>query len=126
MSVSAVITTEKHEGVLTIPLTALNTDRQGSYVEVLEGVTIPEGRTVSGVSADTTTTQVRVETGLSNDTLVEIVSGLSEGDVVVSGTIVADSGSTSSASSQSSLFPTMGGGGTRTGGEGPRSGNFPR
>ncbi len=54
-----------------------------------------------------------IETGISNDTMTEITSGVSEGDWVVSQTI-SGSAKTTTASSQSSIrIPGLTGGGGR-------------
>ncbi len=54
--------------------------------------------------------QIPVETGLSSDTLIEIVSGLKEGDQIITRTITATTKTTATAPS------LLGGGGARGGG----------
>lgn len=104
MSVSASIITDVKQNVLIIPSSAVKNDGSGDYVEVLSGNT-PEKKSV--------------QVGLSNSTDTEIVSGLSEGDKVVTQTINSTTSSSTSASSTnrsggSSLrLPGMGGGGGR-------------
>ncbi|MBP9669633.1 MAG: HlyD family efflux transporter periplasmic adaptor subunit [Candidatus Pacebacteria bacterium] len=148
MSVSATIVTASKSAVLAVPLAAVKTDRTGSYVEVLDGVDVPAfaGRNrastspdiaaekaddtaatrstifTEGITSETAPRKVSVETGLANDTMVEIVSGLSGGEVIVSRTITETAGA---AKAQTSLFPTPGGNrqgtsGQRTGGAVPR------
>lgn len=148
MSVSATIVTAAKSDVLVVPLAAVKTDRTGSYVEVLDGVDLPAfgGRGRASTSPDTVeekTTEARatrnniftegvvpegaprrvtVETGLANDTMVEIVSGLAGGEVIVSRTVTE---TTAAPTTQTSLFPTPGG--NRQGTQGQRSGGaFPR
>ena len=75
---------------------------------------------------------VQVETGLENDTQIEITSGLQEGDVVVTGTVTSTKTGTSGASQQSTqrnagFFPGIGGGGAVRGvSTENRSGSFGR
>lgn len=96
MSVSVSIITDVKQNVMTIPNGAIKTQGGSSYVEILgEGETTPK--------------QVSVETGSSNNTDTEIVSGLKEGDKVVTQTINANSNTNSTKSTGLSL-PGMGGG----------------
>jgi len=62
-----IITAEK-ESVVTVPIEAINTKDDNSYVQVIEGRTLKE---------------FEVETGLESDNFVEVISGLSEGQLVV-------------------------------------------
>jgi HlyD family secretion protein len=89
MSVSAEIITETKESVLTVPNSAIKTQGNNTYVEVFN------------ISSTTAPTQKKVITGISNDTLTEIVSGINEGDRVVTRTI---SGTNATAVSTPSLF----------------------
>ena len=74
MNVDGVITLEEANGVLAIPVDAL---MRGNRVYVKdETVTEQQGPVPAGFRS------VEVETGLTNDSYVEIKSGLSEGDVV--------------------------------------------
>lgn len=86
MSVSANIITDVKQSVITVPNSAVKTQNEESYVEVLNNGKIP--------------TQVSVQTGASNNTHAEITAGLNAGDKVVTQTI--NSGTTSSTSSGSS------------------------
>jgi macrolide-specific efflux system membrane fusion protein len=71
MAASANIILETKSDVLTIPSAAVQTQAGQSYVRVLR-----DGRQE----------QVSVEIGISSDTQTEIISGLSEGDEVTTGT----------------------------------------
>lgn len=62
------ITTGQASDVLIVPISAVNTDVDGTFCFVMEG----------GVARRRT-----IEIGLSSDTGVEVVSGLSEGDQIV-------------------------------------------
>ncbi len=84
MSVSAAIITDVKQDVLLVPNAAVKSNGE-QYVEILEN-NIPRSQTV--------------ETGLSNDTMTEITSGLKEGDKVVTQTITANTANTTQTSSQ--------------------------
>ena len=109
MSVSASIITDIHADVLTVPTSAVKTSAAGSYVLVFD--TPPVGAdstaaTTKGVPSDVPPTQVPVETGLSDDTNIEITSGLTEGEQIVTRTIVPSSTTTTTSA------PSLLGGGT--------------
>jgi len=76
MSVSVNIIIESKADVLLAPLGAIKSAGADSYAEVL----------VEGALQKKTVT-----TGLSNDTMIEIVSGLNEGEQVVTQTINGNS-----------------------------------
>ena len=88
MAVTANIVIERKDNVLLVPSGVIQSQGDQSYVSVL----------VDGKSQS-----VPVEIGLSSDTQTEIVSGLNEGDLVVSGSI-------SSAGSQQNGTSPFGGG----------------
>lgn len=114
MNATATIIIEKHEGVLLLPMEALNS-RQGAQFVWLYTGTLPED------STQDPGTRTEVTTGMSNDSYVEITGGLTAEDQVV----VVRTKSTSSGSSQQQgggMFPGMGG---DMGGERPSGGNFP-
>ncbi len=114
MSVSAEIITDVKQDVLIVPNGALKTEGGQSYVEVLDSPD-PEVAGTQGVTSKIAPRQVSVETGISNDTSTEIVSGLTEGDKIITRTITATA-TTAAATSAPSLFG--GGGGNRTAGGG--------
>lgn len=68
MAASASIITNTKDNVLMVPTAAIQTETGGSTVRILKNG-VPES--------------VSVETGLSSDTQIEIISGLNEGDEVV-------------------------------------------
>jgi multidrug efflux pump subunit AcrA (membrane-fusion protein) len=78
MSASASVILASKQNVLTVPNTAIRTINGQRGVQVLAG----------GEIVDTAATF-----GLSNDTVTEVVSGLSEGDIVVIPTVKATSSS---------------------------------
>jgi len=114
MSVSASIITDVKQDVLTVPNSAIKSSGNQSYVQVLDAPD-PEVAGTTGVTSKIAPRQVPVQTGLSNDTDTEIVSGLNEGDKIISRTITATA-ATATTSSAPSLFGT--GGGNRGGGGG--------
>ena len=68
MSASCEIIIEKAENVVAVPVEAVQTSDDGKYVVV--------------VNDDGSTSNVTVETGISNDAYIEIKSGISEGTTV--------------------------------------------
>lgn len=105
MTVNANIQTDVHIDVLTVPSSAVKTSNGVSRVQVFTPPLIETG-TTGRVSA-TPPTQVTVVIGISDDTNVEIVSGLTEGEQVVSRTIT---GTTAAGATNTTTL-----GGTRTG-----------
>lgn len=90
MSVAVDIITDVKQDVLVISNNAIKSQGNSHYVELAE--VSDEMRqqllaNVSGVILPNSPKQQSVEIGLSNDLSTEIVSGLKEGDVVVSSTI---------------------------------------
>ncbi|PIX12301.1 hypothetical protein COZ73_00450 [Candidatus Falkowbacteria bacterium CG_4_8_14_3_um_filter_36_11] len=95
MSVSANIITEVRPDVLLVPSPAVKSQNNGEpYVEIME-------------SAAPRAQQVKI--GISNDTSTEIISGLKEGDRIVTQTI--DPAAASQTTQQQSIFSSFGGGG---------------
>jgi HlyD family secretion protein len=84
MSVTAAIITSLKQDVITVPVSAVKTQNGSSYVEILNSGTTP--------------TQAAVEIGASNDTSMEITSGVNVGDKVVTQTINPNATSTTSTS----------------------------
>lgn len=110
MSVSATIITEIKQDVLLVPASAVKTQGDMSYVEVVESESgAVDTQASTGVVLATPPRQQIVEVGITNDTSVEIISGLTEGEKIVSRTITATAAKTS-ANTQSapSLFGNTG------------------
>ena len=123
MTVDANIVVEEKNDILTIPLTALKTKNEKSFVEV------PDEADLTLIKSQTSTNQRQrsqktvalklppkekfVETGISDDENIEITSGLKEGDYIIIQTIAP--GQNTSTLKQNSLFNNtqfrMGGGG---------------
>ena len=95
MSVTADIITDAKQDVLIVPNSAVKSQGNSYYVELTEAI--------GGVRQQT------VEIGLSNDTSTEIVSGLKEGDIVVTSTVSSNSSTATSTtkSSQNQGFQIM-------------------
>ena len=85
MNGTATILVEERENVLLVPIAALSTSRGESYVWLKS----------DSAAEDEPGVRTTVETGLSDETYAEVLSGLSEGDVVLitreAGTSSADS-----------------------------------
>jgi len=105
MSVSASVITEIAQDVLFVPNGAVKTQGQSHYVELFESAT-PLEESAQGVVSAVAPVQRTIEIGLSNNTVTEIISGLKEGEQIV--TRVIDS--TATATQTSGLF---GGGGLK-------------
>jgi hypothetical protein len=69
MSASVEVVLEKAEDVLVVPISAVTDQGRNSVV-------------YTGNSDGTLSDEVEIETGLSDETYVEVVSGLSEGDTI--------------------------------------------
>jgi len=93
MSVSAAIITDMKQDVLLVPNAAVKSNG-GQYVEVWEN-NVPRNQTV--------------ETGLSNDTMTEITSGLKEDDRVVTQTTTATTKTTTQTTNTGVRIPGVGG-----------------
>ena len=83
MSVAADIIVDAKQDVLLVPNSAVKSQQNVYYVQLMEG---PEGKQASYGASNTLRSQ-QVEIGLSNDTMTEIVSGLKEGNVVITSAI---------------------------------------
>jgi len=104
MSLSANIITDSVSDVLTLPASAVKTTAGKSYVEVMGG--------------DGKLQKKTVEIGLTDDTLIEIKSGLVEGDKVVTVTSAPKTSTTkTTTTTKSGGTPTQGGSGGGVGGE---------
>ncbi|HBA45679.1 hypothetical protein A2W67_01185 [Candidatus Nomurabacteria bacterium RIFCSPLOWO2_02_40_28] len=75
MSVTAAIVTDTKDNVLIVPNSAIKSQAGKSYVEQKTPVSV----------------RIPVETGISNDTATEIISGLKEGDEIITRSISAAS-----------------------------------
>jgi|GEM_PF-341640 len=112
MTVSAVVTTEVKPNVLLVPSQAVKTAGNFSYVQTLSAYTPVNSNNRRGPVTSTSTPQrVPVTVGDANDTLTEIVSGLSEGETVVLTTISTSTTAASASTNTGFRIPGLGGGG---------------
>lgn len=93
MSLAAAIIVETKTDVLLVSSFAVKSSSGQSYVQVLEGLDTSSLNTAnvgsSGVAFKNSPTQQPIQIGSVNDTQTEVVSGLAEGDWVVSRTVSA-------------------------------------
>ncbi len=78
MTANATITTDSKGNVLIVPSSAVQNRNDTSFVRVMK---------------DGKTEMAKVETGLSSDTETEIISGLSEGDIIITSSPTVITGS---------------------------------
>jgi HlyD family secretion protein len=109
MSVSSNIITDSKQNVLMVASSAVKSKNGSYYVEVLPSTikTTSDQVVAKGITLE----QKPVEVGITDDTNIEITSGLSEGDRVVSRTASSTTKTTTSSSSSRSILG---------GGESPR------
>jgi HlyD family secretion protein len=93
MTVNASIQTAVHQEVLAVPSSAVKTTNGVSYAQVFNPPLVNTGG-IQGVVSAVTPTQVLVETGISDDTQVEILSGLTAGEQIVTRTITGAAATT--------------------------------
>lgn len=96
MAVTANIILDTKANVLLVPSAAIQTQNGQPVIRVLK----------NGIEQD-----IPVETGLTSDTQTEVISGVKEGDEVITGTI-----SSSTQNTSTSVFGGFGGGAFRAGG----------
>lgn len=101
MTASAIIQIDRKDNVLSVPNSAVQTTNGVSTVRVLK-----EGKATS----------VAVETGIASDTNTEIISGVSEGETVITSTSLPTTGTTTQTTSPFSTFGGRSSGGTSKGG----------
>lgn len=99
MSVSAAIIIDSKQDVLVISSSAIKTKNGNKYVEVPnENVSTTDNQ---GIKLSSTPKQVSIETGIASDSMTEIISGINEGDFVITKTINSSSKSATNSSSSS-------------------------
>ena len=117
MSVSAAIITDSKQNVLVVPNSAVKSANNESYIEIpgstVDMQALANISNSTGIALVATPQRQTIETGLSNDTMIEITGGLNEGDLVIVRTITTSTQTTTQ--SQNSIFPA-GGRTTGTGG----------
>lgn len=111
MSVSASVITNIKDGVLTVPSSAIKTSSGNSYVDIFIPA-LEASQETTGTPSSTPPTQTKVELGISDDINTEIISGLNEGDQIVTKTITSSS---TTATTAPSIFSASGVKGASTG-----------
>lgn len=99
MSVSAAIITDIKQDVLLVPNSAVKSAGDTHYVEM------------PNPANPTSPNQQTVEIGLTNDTATEIISGLKEGDQIITQTVTATTVASKTQQGNSFRIPGMMGGG---------------
>jgi HlyD family secretion protein len=109
MSVSASIITDIKQDVILVSSSAIKSSGEISYVEMPSVAAAADSvGALSGVVLASPLRQQAVETGLTNDSETEIISGLSEGDQIITRTISQTSSSTNSSGSSESQVKSSG------------------
>jgi len=123
MSVSASIITNVYQDAILVPTSAIKSQGQNSYVSVF--ATPPAGATsatasTQGVVSPVAPTSQTIQIGAADDTMTQVLSGLNEGDTVVTRTVTITAAPAAAASSGSLLggvrIPGVTGGGGGFGG----------
>jgi RND family efflux transporter MFP subunit len=100
MSVSSSIITNTAQNVLAVPNSAIKTKNGSYYVLVLDQAhDLTSSSASQGFTSETTPSQKTVEVGVSDDTNTQIISGLAEGDQVVTKTTSSAKTATATGSS---------------------------
>ncbi|MBI2635176.1 MAG: efflux RND transporter periplasmic adaptor subunit [Parcubacteria group bacterium] len=114
MSVSAAIITEAKPNVLLVPNSAVKSQGGVSYVEIISGddKNLALLASAGGAIIKNSPSRQQIEIGMTGDEFTEILSGLNEGDVIVTRTIQPTAAQTTQTQQNSSLrIPGLGGGG---------------
>lgn len=112
MSVSAATITDAKQNVLIVPNSAIKSQGGTSYVETVgsDDKNLALSANASGAILKNTPSRQQIEIGTTNDEFTEVLSGLNEGDVIVTRTIQSTSAPTAPAQQNSSLrIPGIGG-----------------
>jgi len=108
MSTSASIVTEVKQDVLYAPNGAIKNKAGKNYVEMFtDKKFVVNATSTQGITSDVDPVEQSVEVGISNDTNTEIISGLKEGDLVITRTTT---GGTKTTTTSSMGLPGLGGG----------------
>ncbi len=119
MTVNATIQTDVHQNVLSVPQSAVKSKNGQSYVLVFDPVVpdaIVSAAGTQGITSVNAPSQVNVETGISDDTNIEITSGLTQGQQIVSKVITTGTSATPTTQTSAGGNRGMGGGGANVGG----------
>jgi len=93
MTLSTAIITEAKQDALLVQSSAIKQQGDISYVELVEGAAAESYAAAANISNAIPASDLKtqsVQTGLSNDTMTEVIDGLKEGDLVVIQTITSN------------------------------------
>ncbi len=93
MTLSTAIITKAKQDALLVPSSAIKQQGDISYVELVNGPGAESYATAANVSNAITASDLKtqsIQTGLSNDTMTEVIDGLKQGDLVVIQTITSN------------------------------------
>ncbi len=110
MTVNADIQTAVVQDALMVPSSAVKVQNGESYV-LLFNPPLQASSTAQGVLSNTAPQQMPVETGISDDTFTQIISGLQEGEQIVSSTRTTTAAATTRTTTSTSGARAFGGGG---------------
>jgi HlyD family secretion protein len=114
MTVNADIQTAVHQDVLVVPSSAVKAQGATNYVQVftppIASSTIQAAGT-QGITSSTAPVNVTVSTGLSDNSNTEILSGLTQGEQIVTRTTTSASTPTAAAAATTRSTTGIGGGG---------------
>jgi HlyD family secretion protein len=113
MSVSVSIITDMKTDILTVPSSAIKTEGDKNYVEVFDN-TLEVNMSTQGIVSSVLPIKKYVEVGISDDSKTEILSGLTEGEQVVSKTTTSSIKTTTASTAKSATSLLGGGGGSRS------------
>jgi HlyD family secretion protein len=108
MTVNSSIQTDVKTDVLSVPTSAVKTQNGQSFVQVFSPPLTDTGGT-TGVISTIPPKQVPVQVGISDDSRIEIISGLNEGDQVVTRVISATAKTTTQTTSTTNNRSGFGG-----------------
>jgi HlyD family secretion protein len=111
MSVTTNIITQAVQDALLVPSAAVKTQNGTSFVQTIDNPTADELANIAGFVAPTAPRQIEVQVGASNDTTAQILSGVQEGDPIITRTITSTAAAAATATSRTSAGSILGGGG---------------
>lgn len=112
MSVTSAIITNIAQEVLNVPNSAIKTEGNNYYVEILENMANQANESMTkGVTSPVPPTRKNIEIGLANDSITEIKSGLKENDMIIIRIISSSSTQTQQGQSILQMGRGAGGGG---------------
>jgi Membrane-fusion protein len=111
MNANVTIAVQSKANVLTVPVEAITEKNGKKYVMVSDGTQKSASSNKKASSTATAGKLVEVKTGLKNKTLIEIISGVTENQIVMTELSESTSTSTKSSKSKTSQSGGMSGGG---------------